>query len=281
VVNLPRPEVVNLIGACNYGARRYDPQIGKWAVIDNMAASFVSESPYSYGGNNAISNVDVGGKFQFPVNQLKWIKKNYPTFYNYIMSPSGAEALKKSTTVIGAILKFSKWDKAELLKDFNHGSGAELRVSDIDVKGQTQNVSPYNLTIASKLLELIEKAKPEDKEAALLFAMLNVLHEEAHRGNHKFGTTGGGNIITGEDGDAVVKELVSGNENLFQDISGLNFADPDWKQKAINIAKQIIAQQQEKMQKQNDEIDNTSLPANIKEFLKQASKAGATITIKN
>ena len=264
----------------DYGARMYDPQIGRWMVIDEMSSNFSFESPYSYAGNNPISNVDVGGKFKFPIEQLKAIRKNFPTFYKYIMSSKGAEALKNSTTVIGAILKFSKWDKAELQKDFNHGSGAEIRVSDIDIKGQTQNISPYNLTIASKLLSLIEKANGEDKEAALLFTMLTVLHEEAHRGNHKYGTTGEGNTVTGEDGAAVVDELVSNDSELSQAISGLNFTEKGWQQRAINIGRQIIAQQKEKEKKQNAEIDKANLPANITEFMKEVSNAGGTIMVK-
>jgi hypothetical protein len=65
------------------------------------------------------------------------------------------------------------------------------------------------------------------------------------------------------------------------DFAGLNFATNNWKEKAISIGKQIITQQKEKDKRQNDEIGKANLPSNISGFLKDASKAGATITIKN
>jgi len=64
-------------GWYNYGFRQLDAVLGRWHVIDAMAESFASMSPYVYGLDNPVNVVDIDGLWTNAAQS----NRGYDTFY--------------------------------------------------------------------------------------------------------------------------------------------------------------------------------------------------------
>ncbi|HES59999.1 MAG TPA: hypothetical protein ENO18_06165, partial [Caldithrix sp.] len=45
-----------------FGARYYDPEIGRWMAVDPLSDKYPHLNPYNYVGNNPLSNIDNDGR---------------------------------------------------------------------------------------------------------------------------------------------------------------------------------------------------------------------------
>ena len=59
----------------DFGARLYDPAVGRWTTMDPLCEKYYSVSPYAYCHNNPVNRIDLDGR--------DWYQNNYTSYYTW------------------------------------------------------------------------------------------------------------------------------------------------------------------------------------------------------
>ena len=153
----------------DYGARFYDPQLGRFHTVDRYAADFSSWSPYHYASNNPISYIDVNGDstytYNIATNTMKMISDvggNEQQIVNFVNEDGSAlmlndkavtatidgEQVYVTPTSQGTLI--SSYDPVSNLPDnYNSESGYEYTAADLRARHNIEGTS-FEYIVAAK-----------------------------------------------------------------------------------------------------------------------------------
>ncbi|MCF8278416.1 MAG: hypothetical protein K9J17_16940 [Flavobacteriales bacterium] len=190
----------------DFGARLYDPRVGRWLASDKLAAKRPDLTPYRFGLNNPISFINPDGNFEFDPAVLA----KYPNVKPALMNLR--EELKKPENIdrLNDILKIGEYSSADqffnLFDDNNkdiritaHGelklsskgeiTGPLAHTSNQGVAGETQK-GKSTIAFAEAVLGALENADDDAKSQVSTFFNVIAEHELVHNGDNQDGIKG-------------------------------------------------------------------------------------------
>jgi RHS repeat-associated protein len=178
-------EIAGSGNSIDMGARMLDTRLGRFKSLDPYARLSTGVSLYSYAGNSPILFIDYQGKFKYPKGSTQ--EKDYPKLTNYLKN--SVQEIANNPTIVKALAEFGQLSEADVKKALTWGEGPTINVTEL--KGSNGSFSPGKgsdvLNINSKIVDLLENATGDDRDAALLLVGSTILHEYTHYGDDQDG----------------------------------------------------------------------------------------------
>ena len=181
-------EVYGSGGLAGYEFREYDTRLGRWWGVDPEVSKFPDESPFLFCGGNPILYLDKYGRYKLPKNEAR----KSSIFAKYLAKYMQNDVLN-SSNILRVLQLYGELSVAEIEEILTPGKGPVIYIvksSDINhASGEFIWRDDNNSTIYinQDIINILNTADDNTRQAALLFVISTLLHETAHYGDHMHG----------------------------------------------------------------------------------------------
>lgn len=173
----------------DFGARMYDPRVGRFLSLDRFARDFPSESSYIFSGNSPIIFKDLNGDFKIKITEEA--KKRGATeikmqrFISILKDLSNY--LEQNPRVVDVIAEQTGLSKEQIMNDAVYGEGPTIYITSTN-KGMHYNVNNGRIEFDYSLIEFLENYNSDSdlENAALNLEFVgSIFHEYTHEEDYK------------------------------------------------------------------------------------------------
>jgi len=175
------------LGMIDYGARFYDPSLGRWHAPDPLAEEYLPASPYAYVENRPVGYIDPNGEYKLPAG----FEEEYPRTAAYVryVAPSLASnsRLERAYRTLNDYEDISvEVTTTRIQEQFVFNQGPTLFATEWTYGGTYFGQAEYRedddeIRINVDLLNNVEIADtPEGLLMALIVLEKVLIHESAH-----------------------------------------------------------------------------------------------------
>ena len=122
----------------DYGARMYDPAIGRWYVVDPMAEKYYGWSPYNYCKNTPVNRIDIGGKWDVTIHAHK-DRGEFGYGFLVVTDNQGNNVYTTTVRVEGSNSKENGYNKRNRTRTY-----ADTPIGQYNIKGWSKRLPKMN-----------------------------------------------------------------------------------------------------------------------------------------
>lgn len=122
----------------DYGARMYDPAVGRWHAVDPLSELSFFSSTYGYCKNNPTNRIDIGGKWDITVHAHN-NRESFGYGFLIVTDKSGNAVYSTTVRLEGSNSKENNYNKRNRTKTF-----ADTPTGQYNIKGWSKRLSKKN-----------------------------------------------------------------------------------------------------------------------------------------